>query len=186
MCSDTSESCVTPYPPNAVCSVRGAALFWDAPRPQVAKSRRNWPGGYGKQADYSKRLNAGERCGRVATAARAASHHIHQTRCVTFVVRRYFETHLGRKWPNRSPVDTGGQISHAYRELIHRHSPGLNEHLYLVSPPSNISQKNPPTHTQHTPLCLSFPHLLSLSPPLSARFIITTPLLPVLVSTVVS
>ena len=74
----------------------------------MAKSERNWPGGYGKQADYSKRLNAGERCERVATAARAASHRIHQTQCVTFVVRRYFETHLGRKWPNRSPVDTGG------------------------------------------------------------------------------
>ena len=32
----------------------------------MAKSRRNWPGGYGKQADYSKRLDAGERCGWVA------------------------------------------------------------------------------------------------------------------------
>ena len=80
----------------------------------MAKSRRNWPGGYGKQADYSKRLNAGERCGRVATAERAASHRIHQTQCVTFVVRRYFETHLGRKWPNRSPVDTGGEHIHFY------------------------------------------------------------------------
>ena len=46
----------------------------------------------------------GERCGCVATAARAASHHIHQTRpvMITFVVRCYFETHLGRKWQNRS------------------------------------------------------------------------------------
>ena len=75
----------------------------------MAKSRRNWPGGYGLQADYSKRLNAGERCGGVATAARAASRRIHQTRSVTFVVRHYFETHLGLKWQNRSPVDTGGK-----------------------------------------------------------------------------
>ena len=87
----------------------------------MAKSRRNWPGGYGKQADYSKRLNAGERCGRVATAARAASHRIHQTQCVTFVVRRYFETHLGRKWPNRSPVDTRGEActSSCYKRARH-------------------------------------------------------------------
>ena len=44
-------------------------------------------GGYWKQADYSKRLNVGERCGRVVTAARAASHRIHQARSVTFVVQ---------------------------------------------------------------------------------------------------
>ena len=39
----------------------------------------------------------------VATEARAASHRIHQMRSVmiTFVVRCYFETHLGRKWQNR-------------------------------------------------------------------------------------
>ena len=41
--SDSSESGVTPYLPNAICYVRGAALFWDAPRPQVAKSQ---PSGY--------------------------------------------------------------------------------------------------------------------------------------------
>ena len=44
--SDSSETCVAPYPPNAIWYdyVCGAALFWDAPRPQVAKSqRRNWP-----------------------------------------------------------------------------------------------------------------------------------------------
>ena len=97
----------------------------------MAKSRRNWPGGHRKQADYSKRLNAGERCGRVATAARAASHRIHQARCVTFVVRRYFETHLGRKWPNRSPVDTGGEtvFDQLSKNVAEKHSKTLKQVL---------------------------------------------------------
>ena len=59
-------------------------------------------------SDYLKRLDAADFGGRVATASRAAPHHIHQTQSVTVIVRRYFETHLGRKWQNRSetgPVD---------------------------------------------------------------------------------